>query len=119
VSCLANACPSRLAVFVQSSRTPPYLPSFPTRRSSDLLRRGRRDRLRQHPDRHRRRQLNAQDLDHGEEAVTATQHTPVNTDSLPRSEEHTSELQSRFDLVCRLLLEKKNTDDMELASCYI
>src|SRR5438067_4861162 len=27
----------------------------------------------------------------------------------PRSEEHTSELQSRFDLVCRLLLEKKNT----------
>src|SRR5437868_12711577 len=29
--------------------------------------------------------------------------------SLGRSEEHTSELQSRFDLVCRLLLEKKNT----------
>src|SRR5699024_11447822 len=28
---------------------------------------------------------------------------------LARSEEHTSELQSRFDLVCRLLLEKKNT----------
>src|SRR5699024_11578632 len=27
---------------------------------------------------------------------------------LTRSEEHTSELQSRFDLVCRLLLEKKN-----------
>src|SRR5437868_12704194 len=27
--------------------------------------------------------------------------------SWPRSEEHTSELQSRFDLVCRLLLEKK------------
>src|SRR5207249_11698223 len=26
---------------------------------------------------------------------------------MPRSEEHTSELQSRFDLVCRLLLEKK------------
>src|SRR5699024_12867288 len=25
-----------------------------------------------------------------------------------RSEEHTSELQSRFDLVCRLLLQKKN-----------
>src|SRR5207249_5805553 len=28
---------------------------------------------------------------------------------LHRSEEHTSELQSRFDLVCRLLLEKKKT----------
>src|SRR5207247_5098792 len=28
--------------------------------------------------------------------------------ALKRSEEHTSELQSRVDLVCRLLLEKKN-----------
>src|SRR2546429_5687374 len=28
-----------------------------------------------------------------------------------RSEEHTSELQSRLHLVCRLLLEKKNKDD--------
>src|SRR5437870_10386351 len=28
-----------------------------------------------------------------------------------RSEEHTSELQSRGHLVCRLLLEKKNSDD--------
>src|SRR5438874_5264686 len=31
------------------------------------------------------------------------------TPRTPRSEEHTSELQSRRDLVCRLLLEKKNT----------
>src|SRR5438067_4068139 len=34
-----------------------------------------------------------------------------------RSEEHTSELQSRFDLVCRLLLEKKkgeNKCDVEI-----
>src|SRR6266513_4490197 len=30
-------------------------------------------------------------------------------DGQARSEEHTSELQSRFDLVCRLLLEKKKT----------
>src|SRR5437868_3930557 len=29
-----------------------------------------------------------------------------------RSEEHTSELQSRFDLVCRLLLEKKNINEL-------
>src|SRR5260370_6641005 len=28
----------------------------------------------------------------------------------PRSEEHTSELQSHLNLVCRLLLEKKNKD---------
>src|SRR3712207_7820365 len=31
----------------------------------------------------------------------------VNPDARPRSEEHTSELQSRQYLVCRLLLEKK------------
>src|SRR5438067_9287589 len=29
-----------------------------------------------------------------------------------RSEEHTSELQSRFDLVCRLLLEKKKKSNL-------
>src|SRR5437867_7185552 len=29
----------------------------------------------------------------------------------PRSEEHTSELQSPYDLVCRLLLEKKKSND--------
>src|SRR5207249_8033212 len=33
---------------------------------------------------------------------------PPGGPSQGRSEEHTSELQSRFDLVCRLLLEKKN-----------
>src|SRR5699024_12430232 len=32
---------------------------------------------------------------------------PPRDRSAARSEEHTSELQSRFDLVCRLLLEKK------------
>src|SRR5699024_12181519 len=31
----------------------------------------------------------------------------LSTIQVPRSEEHTSELQSRFELVCRLLLEKK------------
>src|SRR5699024_12870734 len=33
--------------------------------------------------------------------------------SILRSEEHTSELQSRFDLVCRLLLVKKNNNKQE------
>src|SRR5262249_60961110 len=37
-----------------------------------------------------------------------TRHDPVDLD-LERSEEHTSELQSLTNLVCRLLLEKKNT----------
>src|SRR2546421_7626579 len=37
--------------------------------------------------------------------------TGVQTCALPlRSEEHTSELQSRSDLVCRLLLDKKKPD---------
>src|SRR5699024_12188064 len=31
----------------------------------------------------------------------------IHNEKVARSEEHTSELQSRFDLVCRLLLEKK------------
>src|SRR2546421_8071618 len=33
-----------------------------------------------------------------------------------RSEEHTSELQSRSDLVCRLLLEKKKTKAVNIAN---
>src|SRR5947208_8594282 len=35
--------------------------------------------------------------------------SPLDSDPLGRSEEHTSELQSPDHLVCRLLLEKKNT----------
>src|SRR5207249_7959625 len=36
----------------------------------------------------------------------------VGVTAMVRSEEHTSELQSRFDLVCRLLLEKKKINDI-------
>src|SRR5699024_11245122 len=35
-----------------------------------------------------------------------TRKDPAASPEIPRSEEHTSELQSRFELVCRLLLEK-------------
>src|SRR2546421_9556899 len=60
------------------------LPILRGARPGRRLRRLRRGRPRHpHPRRHRREQL------------------------LARSEEHTSELQSRSDLVCRLLLEKK------------
>src|SRR5438034_1926380 len=38
---------------------------------------------------------------------TPTTRPPVRRSALIRSEEHTSELQSHSDLVCRLLLEKK------------
>src|SRR2546422_6090552 len=47
-------------------------------------------------------------------AVTAMQETGLGEPA--RSEEHTSELQSRLHLVCRLLLEKKkkrNTDEAD------
>src|SRR5690349_22418943 len=37
----------------------------------------------------------------------------------PRSEEHTSELQSRRDLVCRLLLEKKNIQEIARAVRFL
>ena len=40
-------------------------------------------------------------------------------DSVVRSEEHTSELQSRGHLVCRLLLEKKKAMNMELYETHL
>src|SRR5438309_4484279 len=39
---------------------------------------------------------------------------PDDVDRAQRSEEHTSELQSQFHLVCRLLLEKKKTTSKRL-----
>src|SRR5207249_10892318 len=101
------------------SHTPRDLHSFPTRRSSDLwdmfhhydldgmtVEQLRREHqvvswrliFDDDPDPWWRERLNMV----ADELATrrAWPHTP------PRSEEHTSELQSRFDLVCRLLLEK-------------
>src|SRR2546422_2801107 len=51
-------------------------------------------------------------------AMAMTLLTPLKTFVLlPRSEEHTSELQSRLHLVCRLLLEKKKTISLRTQSC--
>src|SRR5437773_5139145 len=61
------------------------LHSFPTRRSSDLVTSAARPTTK----------------------ASAWPWTARATPTLPRSEEHTSELQSHHDLVCRLLLEKK------------
>src|SRR5206468_10912621 len=83
--------------------TPPHrhLPSFPTRRSSDLRRGTGRSGARSAG--FRRRGLPS-------ESQASSFRPPLQ--EIPfhctRSEEHTSELQSRSDLVCRLLLEKKN-----------
>src|SRR5699024_12287034 len=80
---------------------PRHRPSFPTRRSSDLPQNGTRicppcvcpAMTRSAP-----AEANAANVREYGACVTPG----------TRSEEHTSELQSRFDLVCRLLLEKKN-----------
>src|SRR5437667_7663029 len=93
------------------------LHSFPTRRSSDLdgelL-----DRLRQRLYLH---------VESGEIVLGVVRGPPLTCvpvdDELPggtpwngpqRSEEHTSELQSHHDLVCRLLLEKKKNTEIEV-----
>src|SRR5438309_7084292 len=81
------------------------LHSFPTRRSSDLK------------DPATGKVLRRVESPLGEVAITEVDETSsVGTYSgTPgvkvgdRSEEHTSELQSQFHLVCRLLLEKKNS----------
>src|SRR5690606_40754263 len=86
---------------------------FPTRRSSDLAARASRDsstataRRRPHPS--ARGAPSSPTADRG----TAVRTPPrpaghIGRSSYTRSEEHTSELQSRENLVCRLLLEKKN-----------
>src|SRR5439155_24191201 len=50
----------------------------------------------------------------GPRATIPDPHRPVGVRA-PRSEEHTSELQSRGQLVCRLLLEKRNITDAAMA----
>src|SRR5206468_11830693 len=104
--------PHRLSLILRlpspRPRAPRALHSFPTRRSSDLpvfpaiaIR----------PDVTTARAKTADRLSRagrdsrGFLTVTAGAAQSVGR----RSEEHTSELQSRSDLVCRLLLEKKNT----------
>src|SRR5437588_6924917 len=52
--------------------------------------------------------LNGANADAPEEMSPPTSGADVQTRANVRSEEHTSELQSHSDLVCRLLLEKKN-----------
>src|SRR5690349_22294641 len=77
-------------------RRPPRSTLFPY----TTLFRSLADRQVRHPDAARRRLGVA-----GHRRRPLTHATPQ--DPPPRSEEHTSELQSRRDLVCRLLLEKK------------
>src|SRR5207248_10765390 len=95
----------------------PALHSFPTRRSSDLHARPRRrghelERIRGRASVPRSRDRRALWRDRAAAALRAARVAPV-PPRRPRSEEHTSELESPYDLVCRLLLEKKNSSDRE------
>src|SRR5437763_17207743 len=76
-----------------------HLHSFPTRRSSDLPGAVVADHTCHD---FRRKKLGKNVLETG--GLTAKRKAPA---IYPRSEEHTSELQSPMYLVCRLLLEKK------------
>src|SRR5205085_3890964 len=101
--------------FFFPSVPPPHLHSFPTRRSSDLCARSVADR---HPvvtaPRSQCRDSVEQSSAAGRRRSRASRRSNSPHDrSHPgpehsaRSEEHTSELQSQSNLVCRLLLEKK------------
>src|SRR5207247_6510272 len=94
----------------QSSRHHRHLHSFPTRRSSDLN--AARDRLRNMV-----AAFDAGDVMYRQTDTLSRgqQQKVLLMAALLRSEEHTSELQSRVDLVCRLLLEKKkNNSNIEI-----
>src|SRR5437867_6624507 len=99
-------CPARilLSFFFPYSRHHRDLPSFPTRRSSDLV--ARHDAA---PGPRARSPARTASAPPGRTRQRPRPARP-HRDARPhqrRSEEHTSELQSPYDLVCRLLLEKK------------
>src|SRR5204862_8130650 len=97
-------------MILQSHLQPRHLHSFPTRRSSDLKFGALQDTRRVAPN-----EQGASAVDSARDmlarlsfVVLALATTVVaRARTTKRSEEHTSELQSRRDLVCRLLLEKK------------
>src|SRR5438874_4637432 len=93
----------------------PHLHSFPTRRSSDLFNAaGFTAKMTATADAYR--QSVPQKKEQVEQQSEADKPKPDEEQAAKqgqqqfRSEEHTSELQSRRDLVCRLLLEKKKTE---------
>src|SRR5206468_5607320 len=99
---------------LQSSPDPPYLHSFPTRRSSDLFQKMAKGAIFvDHTTASAKvaRELSSEAKKRGfdflDAPVSGGQAGAESGKLTVRSEEHTSELQSRSDLVCRLLLEKK------------
>src|SRR5687768_18250885 len=84
------------------------LHSFPTRRSSDLVGDGTRTATLPMGSRAAASHKPGSAGPRADAATTSLPRVVRTTHTFPaRSEEHTSELQSRLHLVCRLLLEKK------------
>src|SRR5207248_11127868 len=88
------------------------LQSFPTRRSSDLVDIERAGREQAEPVNFEKHGMGEKRQGGADRGIEALQMANLGNPSIPRSapprsEEHTSELQSPYDLVCRLLLEKK------------
>src|SRR5206468_10967179 len=98
--------------FFQSCAHHPALPSFPTRRSSDLSMRFRF--CRKSDGAWRSSWAARRSVASVGRMVFSGSCTNESARLGMRSEEHTSELQSRSDLVCRLLLEKKKTSVMRI-----
>src|SRR5207253_9238970 len=97
------------SLFFYSTGNHLALHSFPTRRSSDLHPRGLRKSAERRPQ-FRPQGRRPDDDRHGLHPPLPPRHERAAASDggrRPRSEEHTSELQSRGHLVCRLLLEKK------------
>src|SRR5207248_10253887 len=85
-----------------------HLHSFPTRRSSDLCWHTQARTTFNQPAACRRfYHWTLIPVDYAQRSRLSRLALDCNSGRPPRSEEHTSELQSPYDLVCRLLLEKK------------
>src|SRR5205085_12222557 len=99
--------PSRLySHFLLSSHPhPPHLHSFPTRRSSDLG--GSDEEKFDHPTQKPIELMRKPIVNHTRRGELVYEPFLGSGTTQARSEEHTSELQSQSNLVCRLLLEKK------------
>src|SRR5207248_9369937 len=96
-------------IFIYQYLHPLLLHTFPTRRSSDLtsITVVSSSRLSSYF-RGAPRIVDALDGRAFVSGLLLTSQPSIRKRQLVRSEEHTSELQSPYDLVCRLLLEKKN-----------
>src|SRR5699024_12358501 len=95
-------------IVLHSHRALRHLHSFPTRRSSDLPRQaGAPGHLPAAGVRQAHREDGAGQPGGSAAGGGGGRGGDLRERDRDRSEEHTSELQSRFDLVCRLLLEKK------------